>query len=225
MAKTILIAEGNDSDALAIGQILTTAGIKNSSKVAGDGTLIFVSAGDGETPPAGTSEEMARTSPLLRENELPTASKIEPGVVLAIEDDSEDVELLHLALAQGNFPCKLVSVPFARDAIRYLGRIGEYADETRFPRPMLIILDLSLPGMSGMDFLTWAGRENNIPPIVILTYSRLKEDRELAQRLGAKAYFVKSLDLKETTAMLETLRGLALPPILPGQTGAPQTPQ
>lgn len=154
---------------------------------------------------------------------LPTANKSRPGVILAIEDDSDDVELLRLVLAQGNFPCELVSVSFAREAIKYLARIGEYADEARFPRPALIILDLSLPGMSGMDFLSWARHEPNVPPIVILTYSRLKEDRELATRLGAKAYFVKSMDLKNTTGMLETLRILALPPILPGPTGQSQT--
>lgn len=160
------------------------------------------------------------------ENELPVGSKAQPGVILAIEDDFEDVELLRLALAQGNFPCRLVSVPFARDAIKYLTRIGEYADEARFPRPALIVLDLSLPGMSGMDFLTWARHEPNIPPIVILTYSHLKEDRDSASRLGAKAYFLKSLDLKETAGMLETLRTLiAPPPTPPGPTEAGPNPQ
>lgn len=159
-------------------------------------------------------------------NELPIGNKAQPGVILAIEDDSDDVELLRLALAQGNFPCKLISVPFARDAIRYLGSVGEYADETRFSRPALIVLDLSLPGMSGMDFLTWARAEPNIPPIVILTYSHLKEDRQLATKLGAKAYFIKSLDLTDSTVMLDTLRTLiALSQVPPGQAGAEQNPQ
>lgn len=151
-------------------------------------------------------------------SESPVGDQAQPGVILAIEDESDDVELLRLALAEGNFPCKLLSVPFARDAIRYLGRVGEYADESRFPRPALIVLDLSLPGMSGMDFLTWARAEPNVPPIVILTYSHLKENRELAAKLGAKAYFIKSFDLKDTTVMLDTLRTLIAPPqMLPGQ--------
>ncbi len=105
----------------------------------------------------------------------------------------------------------------------YLGGIGDYADETRFPRPMLIVLDLSLPGMSGMEFLTWARHETNIPPIVVLTYSKLEENRMLAEKLGAKGYFVKSLDLKETAAMIETLLILSTPPqIPPGEAGAPE---
>ena len=161
----------------------------------------------------------------LSEHNSSIENKGQPGVILAIEDDSEDVELLRLALAKGEFPCKLISVAFARDAIRYLGKIGEYANEARFPQPALIVLDLSLPGMSGMDFLTWARGEPNIPPIVILTYSRLKRDREIAARLGAKAFFIKSLDLKETAGMIETLRTLARCSILPGSTGLLQNPQ
>lgn len=160
------------------------------------------------------------------ENKLSFVTNAQPGVILAIDDQSNDVELFRIALAQGNLPCKLVSVPFARDAIKYLSRLGEYADEARFPPPTLIVLDLSLPGMSGMAFLTWAQGEPNIPPIVVLTYSDFKEDRQLATRLGAKAYFVKSVDLKQTTGILETLRTLLAQPVMPpGQTVAKLNPQ
>ncbi len=145
------------------------------------------------------------------ENKLPVGHKIQSGVILAIEDNADDVETLRLALARRNSPWKVVSVSFARDAIMYLGRIGQYGDDDRFPRPNVILLDLSLPGMSGMEFLSWAGREPNLPPIVVLTYSRLSEDRHLAGKLGAKGYFVKSLDLKETAAMIETLLTLNQP--------------
>lgn len=149
--------------------------------------------------------------------------KTEEGVILAIEDDLEDVELLRVALAQKHVSWRVVAVQFAKDAIMYLGRMGEYADERRFPRPTLIVLDLSLPGMSGMEFLTWARHEPNIPPIVVLTYSKLEENRKLAKKLGAKGYFVKSVDLRDTAAMIETLLVLSTPPqIPPGETGAPQ---
>lgn len=131
-----------------------------------------------------------------------------PGVILAVEDEPEDVEILRLALAQRGVPWKVVSVQFAKDAIRYLGRVGEYADENRFPYPSIIVLDLALPGMSGMDFLTWARGEKAMPPIVILSYSALEENRSLSLKLGAKGYFLKSPDLKETAAMIETLLSL-----------------
>jgi DNA-binding response OmpR family regulator len=148
----------------------------------------------------------------LQKRTLAHKDKPKQRVILAVEDDPQDVELLRLALDKSGSSWQLISVPFARDAIKYLGRSGEYADENRFPRPNLIVLDLSLPGMSGMEFLAWARQEPNIPPIVILTYSRLKENRHLAEKFGAKGYFVKSPDLKETAAMIEALLALSVPP-------------
>ena len=150
-------------------------------------------------------------APLAREN-LQNENQSRPCVILAIEDDPEDVEILRLALSQKTAVCKIVAVQFARDAIKYLGRIGEYADEKKFPRPTLIVLDLSLPGMSGMEFLTWARGEPDIPPIVVLTYSKLEENRVLAEKLGARGYFTKSVDLKETAAVIETLLAWSTPP-------------
>ena len=58
----------------------------------------------------------------------------------------------------------------------YLSRQGKYPDETQFTGPNVAVLDWALPGMSGMDFLTWALQEPNVPPIVILTYSARESD-------------------------------------------------
>lgn len=108
----------------------------------------------------------------------------------------------------------------------YLAGVGQYADRTQFPRPTLIVLDLALPGMSGIDFLAWARHETNIPPIAVLTYSKLEQNRVLAEKFGVKGYFVKSPDLKETAAMLETLLLLSTPPqILSDQTGSTLNPK
>lgn len=89
-----------------------------------------------------------------REHSLSSELKPGPGVVLAIEDDLQDIEILRLAIAQSDLPWKLIAVQFARDAIWYLGKVREHGDETLFPKPSLILLDLTLPGMSGIDFLT-----------------------------------------------------------------------
>lgn len=66
------------------------------------------------------------------ENNLPIVNLGEPGVILAIDDESDDVELLRLTLAQGNFPCRLISVPFARDAINSNRRESESRLGKRF---------------------------------------------------------------------------------------------
>ncbi len=129
------------------------------------------------------------------------------GVILLIEDDLGDVELFRLAVAQTGSPCKVVSVQFAKDAIKYLCRVGNFKDEQKYPNPTLIVLDLSLPGMSGLDFLTWAKEQppERIPPIVVLSYSQLELNRNMSQKLGAKAYFLKSPQPEETVEITRKL--------------------
>jgi CheY-like chemotaxis protein len=143
---------------------------------------------------------------------------------LQIEDDLQDVELFRLALAQSGSPCKVISVHYARDAIKYLGRIEEYADEEKFPRPTLIVLDLSLPGMTGLEFLAWAKGEppESIPPIVVLSYSQLELNRHLSERLGAKAFFVKSPKPEEAAEITKKLLLFNAPPSSSAEPNANQ---
>lgn len=132
------------------------------------------------------------------------------GVILLIEDDLEDVELFQIALTQSGCSWKFVSIQFARDAIRYLCRIGQYKDERQFPKPSVVVLDLSLPGISGLDFLLWARGEllGTIPPIIVFSSSELEINRHLAGKFGAKAYFVKSPDLQDTVAMIRNMMSI-----------------
>ena len=118
------------------------------------------------------------------------------------------------ALVQAGSSCKVISVQFAKDAMKYLCREGHYADEKQFPRPTLIVLDLSLPGMTGIEFLTWAKGEPlaTLPPIVVLSYSQLELNRHLALKLGAKGYFLKSPDMQESVAITKSLLLFNAPP-------------
>ena len=129
------------------------------------------------------------------------------GVILLIEDNEGDIELFRLALAQSGSRCRVVAVNFVRDAIKYLDNHGEFSNKSEFPKPTLIVLDLSLPGISGFDFLAWAKAEpsERVPPIVVLSSSKTELNRGLTQRLGAKAYFVKSLNWHETNAMTKEM--------------------
>ena len=160
---------------------------------------------------------------MSREDKSPAPQPI----ILLVEDDEEDIELFRLSLAQAGSPCKLIAVQFAKDAIRYLCRFGEYTDEERYPKPSLVVLDLSLPGMSGLDFLMWAKGEppEKIPPIVVLSYSALELHRHLAAKLGAKAYFVKSPNLEESIALTRNLLLVSAPaPRLSTEPGENQNP-
>jgi CheY-like chemotaxis protein len=145
----------------------------------------------------------AQKEKLTNEQALPRIN----SVILLIEDNLDDVELFRLALIKGGSPCEVISVQFARDGIKYLARLGEYADKKKFPKPILIVLDLSLPGMTGTEFLIWAKGEppENIPPIVVLSSSQLELNRHLTERFGAKAYFVKSARPEEVEEITKQL--------------------
>ena len=90
-------------------------------------------------------------------------------------------------------------------------------------KPDLILMDADMPGMSGLEFLTWARCEppESIPPIAVLSYSKIELDRQLTQRLGAKAYFVKSPNLDETVAMTKNLLLLNVSSSIPGPNQNP----
>lgn len=163
---------------------------------------------------------MSRKDPLIHENEPPLTN----GVILHIEDNVEDVELFRLAVAHSGSPCKVISVSYARDAIKYLGRVGEYADIEKYPKPTLIVLDLSLPGMTGLEFLAWAKGEpsENIPPIAVLSSSQLELNRHMSEKLGAKAYFVKSPQPEEEAEMTKKLLLFHAPPSGPAEPNQAQ---
>ena len=117
------------------------------------------------------------------------------SVILLVEDDKDDALLTQLAL--GN---PVVTVPTGESALEYL---------KRHEPPMLLLVDLGLPLMSGVELIHTV---RNTPatahiPIVILTGR--KDDEEVYQALGADAYLMKPLDVQELTDVLRA-HGLAL---------------
>src|SRR5947208_69006 len=119
------------------------------------------------------------------------------ATILLVEDDVHDIELLRLGAAKANASFGLIEVQDGAEAIKYLSGEGKYSDRQQFPEPALVLLDLTMPGMSGFDVLRWANRQSpaSMPPIIVFSYSRLEQDRRLALELGAKQYLVKPLDL------------------------------
>lgn len=129
------------------------------------------------------------------------------GAILLVEDDAHDIEAMKIALRRAESPHQLIVVTDGREAIRYLSGLGDYGDRKRFPKPCLVLLDLSLPQVSGFEVLAWSQTQpsDRIPSIIVLSYSRLEHDRRLALQLGAKGYYVKSTDLDGTVALIKSL--------------------
>jgi DNA-binding response OmpR family regulator len=83
-------------------------------------------------------------------------------------------------------------------AIDYLEGTGKFADREEFPLPCLVLLDLKLPRVMGLNVLKWVREQSRVPTIVvILTSSKEEVDILTAYRLGANGYLVKPSDLSE----------------------------
>ena len=129
--------------------------------------------------------------------------------ILLVEDDPDDSFLIGRAFRKAG-----LSAPFeVRDgeaAVAYLKGEGEYADRERCPLPELMLLDLKLPRLSGLEVLQWVREQKssvNSLPVVVLTSSAQHPDIERAYVLCVNAYLVKPVD---PAALEETVRRLGL---------------
>ena len=113
--------------------------------------------------------------------------------ILLVEDDANDVFFMRRALQLAEDPNPLQVASDGQRAIDYLQGAHGYADRTRFPLPCLVLLDLKLPQVMGMDVLRWIREQPHLGTIVVLVFtsSRLPPDISKAYRLGANSYLVK----------------------------------
>jgi CheY-like chemotaxis protein len=126
--------------------------------------------------------------------------------ILYVEDDPNDVTLFRYAMNKLNVTNRVQVVTDGQQAIDYLKGAGEFGDRARFPVPDLVLLDLKLPHVMGLDVLKWIREEAELDLIVVLLTASAEEvDIVAAYRLGANAFLVKP---SEASKMLEMVRAL-----------------
>lgn len=103
------------------------------------------------------------------------------------------------------FWIELKKVEPAKD---YFQGNGKFANRAAFPLPYLVLLDLKLPYVMGLDVLTWIRDQPQFKStmVIVLTSSRYAEDIGKAYQLGANAYLVKPADLNALEGMMRTLK-------------------
>jgi DNA-binding response OmpR family regulator len=115
--------------------------------------------------------------------------------VLLVEDDPRDVELILEALGEYNLANEVVVATDGEEALDYLYRRGNFKAR-HGDNPAVVLLDLKLPKVSGMDVLRQIRSEDKLRmiPVVILTSSREDKDWIESYNLGVNAYVVKPVD-------------------------------
>lgn len=130
---------------------------------------------------------------------------MEYQTILLVEDNPDDQVLTRRALHKNNLPNPLIVVNDGIEAIEYLSAIGK-AGHSAHP-PALILLDLQLPRMNGMEFLRHLRRQGPFPliPVVVLTSSNEFSDLHECYRIGANSYVRKPVDYETFLATVHHL--------------------
>ena len=137
---------------------------------------------------------------------MESEAKLQP--ILLVEDDAADAKLLIRKFQRVGVQNEIIHLDHGDRALAYLTGVAEYSDRNRYPLPILIILDLKLPGMAGLELLPVIRRNREVKaiPVVILTG---QEDERLmrgAYELGANSYLVKSAEESKVLALAEGIR-------------------
>lgn len=113
--------------------------------------------------------------------------------ILLVEDEENDVVFMEMALEKVGLANAFQVAEDGQEAIDYLAGKGEFADRSRFPVPALVLLDLKLPLIMGMDVLKWIRDQPALDTMVVimLTSSQQRTDIQKACALGANSYLVK----------------------------------
>ena len=128
--------------------------------------------------------------------------------ILLIEDESSDAALLLRGFEKAQVANPIIHLTNGDDALRYLAGKGEYADRRKYPLPALMLLDLKLPGMTGIQLLQWMRVQGEIKriPVVVLTSDENPDTINAAYDLGANSYLVKPGNAAEIARMVQTIQ-------------------
>jgi CheY-like chemotaxis protein len=142
--------------------------------------------------------------------------------ILLAEDNPNDVELTLHTLRRHNLANRIHVVRDGAEALEFLFCTGAYAHRDIAHRPKVVLLDLKLPLVDGLEVLQRIKGDSRtrIIPVVVLTSSREERDIVESYRLGVNSYITKPVDFEQFTEAVHTLGMywvlLNQPPVLPG---------
>ncbi len=125
--------------------------------------------------------------------------------ILLVEDDENDAMLLRMAFERNNIANPVQWVKDGLEAVAYLNGDGIYSDRAKYPFPEVLLLDLKMPRMTGLELLAWISEhpEYKVIPTIIMTSSKQELDIESAYKLGANTYMTKPIAFDQLAQMVK----------------------
>ena len=131
----------------------------------------------------------------------------QPFVILMAEDNAHDILATQRAWELHNITNSLYIVTDGEACLDYLHQRGPYAIPGSAPRPSILLLDLNLPKLDGLSVLEHIRTAPQLQrlPVIVLTTSKLEEDRIRSYDLGANAYIRKPIGFENFAEALRAI--------------------
>jgi len=125
-----------------------------------------------------------------------------------VEDNPDHAELTLKALKQNNILNEVYVVNDGQEALDFMFHRGKYADGKKFPRPGLILLDIKLPKVDGLEVLKQLKADPQFKSIPIIMLTTSDRDEEIAESYagGANSYVVKPMDFEDFMKKVRKLK-------------------
>lgn len=132
---------------------------------------------------------------------------LENATVLLAEDDPDDILLTQIAFEKARLVNPLQIARDGEEAIAYLQGEGKFAERHRFPLPILLLLDLKMPKISGFQVLEWLRTKPTLRtlPVAVMTSSDHDPHITRAYELGADSYLLKPPNAEALLALVQRL--------------------
>lgn len=130
-----------------------------------------------------------------------------PLEILLVEDNPQEAELTIRALKTRTLANHVVHVQDGQQALDFLFGTGSYAGSAAYELPKVVLLDLKLPKLDGIEVLRQmrADKRTRLVPVVVLTSSRQDRDVIEAYQLGANSYIVKPVDFENFLEVISNM--------------------
>lgn len=135
-------------------------------------------------------------------------AEVSPVKILLVEDGLQDIEITRRAFVKGKVRNELFVVRDGQEALDYLHHRGKFEDPETSPRPGMILLDLNLPKVGGMEVLKEIKNDERLRaiPVIVMTASPREEDVVRSYELGVNTYIQKPVEFETFMKVVRTVQ-------------------
>jgi CheY-like chemotaxis protein len=135
------------------------------------------------------------------------SDEVRPITILLVEDNLQDIEITRRAFDKGRVRNDVMVVRNGEEALDYLYRRGKFQDPNASPRPGMILLDLNLPKVGGLEVLQQIKKDESLKkiPVIVLTVSQREQDIVRSYDLGVNTYIQKPVEFDNFMRVVNTV--------------------